>query len=63
VLLGHEGPQAVEVDGGAEVGVPLVVEVPHTDLSEVTRMAELRKEQRLVSNGCKCIGAENEQRG
>ncbi len=39
-LLGHEGPQLVQVDAGlVQVGVVGVdVEVPHADLSEVSRM-------------------------
>ena len=39
-LLGHKGPQLVEVDGGAVLvgGVGVNVEVPHADLSEVARM-------------------------
>jgi hypothetical protein len=49
VLLGDESPQAVEVDGGHEVGVALVVEVPHADLTEVTRMAVERENGPVVS--------------
>jgi len=39
-LLGHEGPQLVQVDGGlVEVGVVGVdVEVPHANLTKVSRM-------------------------
>lgn len=39
-LLGHQGPQLVQVDGGAEVvGVVRVeVKVPHADLAEVARV-------------------------
>ncbi len=39
-LLAHQGPQLVEVDGGTVLvrGVGVDVEVPHADLSEVSRM-------------------------
>jgi hypothetical protein len=37
-FLADERPEAVNVDGGAEVLVLLEVEVSHTDLTEVTRM-------------------------
>jgi hypothetical protein len=37
-LVAHEGPQDVQVDDGAVEFVHLLVEVPHTDLTEVTRV-------------------------
>merc|ERR1712134_18471 len=37
-LLGHEGPEAVKVDHGAEVLVVGLVEVAHANLPEVSRM-------------------------
>lgn len=39
-LLAHQGPQLVQVDGGAVGCVPLQVVVSHTHLTEVPRMAE-----------------------
>ena len=42
-LFGEQMPQLVHVDGGAVLGVTLQVEVSHTDLSEVSRMASLEE--------------------
>ena len=39
-LLAHQGPQLVQVDGGAVGCVPLQVVMSHTHLTEVPRMAE-----------------------
>ncbi len=38
LLETHHGPQLVQVDGRAVVGVLLVVEVPHTNFTEVARV-------------------------
>ena len=38
VLLGDEGPDLVDVDGLAPVTVAELVEVSHTNFTEVTRM-------------------------
>ncbi len=42
VLLSHQIPQLVHVDRGLVVGILLEVEVPHTNLTEVTRVAAQR---------------------
>lgn len=38
-LLGNEGKELVDIDGGLVVLVLLVVEVAHTNLTKVTRVA------------------------
>ena len=38
VLFGHKCPELVHIDDGREVLVGGVVVVPHTNLTEVTRM-------------------------
>ncbi len=37
-VLGYERPQPVEVNGGAEILLVCLVEIAHSDLTEVTRM-------------------------
>ena len=49
-LLGHEGPDAVQVDDGAVEFVVLLVEVTHTDLTEVTRVAAHMIESMLADD-------------
>jgi len=39
VLFGDQSPQAINVDCGAVFNVLLEMEVPHTNLTEITRMA------------------------
>ena len=44
-LFREQMPQLVHVDGGAVLGVTLQVEVSHTDLSEVSRVATVEQSQ------------------
>lgn len=46
--LGHHAPEAVNVDGGAESGAALQVEVAHTDLTEVTRVELIHEDSVVV---------------
>lgn len=46
-LLAHQRPQLVQVDGGAVGCVPLQVVVSHTHLTEVPRMAEERRQNKV----------------
>lgn len=48
LLLRDKSPQEVQVDGGAELLVLGVVEVPHTHLSEVTRMVLVEEDSVVV---------------
>lgn len=42
-LLGHQREKAIDVDGGLVVLVLLVVEVAHTNLTNVSRVARERE--------------------
>lgn len=46
-LLAHQRPQLVQVDGGAVGSVPLQVVVSHTHLTEVPRMAEETRQNKV----------------
>ena len=45
-LLGHERPELVHVDHGAEELVLRLVEIAHSDLTEVTRVAAKERGER-----------------
>ena len=47
-VSGDHGGQVVEVDGGLPVGVALVVQVAHADLSEVTGMVLVEVDTMVV---------------
>merc|ERR1711970_543566 len=49
---GHEGPEAVHVDSGAEVVVLLLVEVTHTDLTEEARVVFVHDDAVVVLASC-----------
>ena len=48
-LFGEQMPQLVHVDGGAVLGVTLQVEVSHTDLSEVSRVARFAQSNKPLT--------------
>ena len=47
-LVGNKGPQLINVDGWAPLGVSLQVEVSHTDLTEVTWMELIHQDSVMV---------------
>lgn len=49
-LLTHQRPQLVQVDGGAVGCVSLQVVVSHTHLTEVPRMAEETRQNKVKKN-------------
>ena len=59
-LFREQMPQLVHVDGGAVLGVTLQVEVSHTDLSEVSRVArrvnhEIDKHLQLIEKDTQMV--------
>ena len=59
-LFGEQMPQLVHIDGRAVFGVTLQVEVSHTDLSEVSRVArrvnhEIDKHLQLIEKDTQMV--------
>ena len=59
-LFREQMPQLVHIDGGAVLGVTLQVEVSHTDLSEVSRVArrinpEIGKHLQLIEKDTQMV--------